>query len=136
MPVGITGELYIGGTGVAKGYHHRPDLTDERFMADPFSNEEHDRIFRTGDLARYLPDGNIAFLGRGDQQIKIRGFRVEPGEIEEQLTKHIQIRNAIVQPWEPAPGTIQLVAYYVAQQDTLPRQKLYELIWGRCYPTS
>jgi amino acid adenylation domain-containing protein len=134
VPVGITGELYIGGAGVAKGYHHRPDLTNESFMADPFSNEEHDRIFRTGDLARYLPDGNIAFLGRGDQQIKIRGFRVEPGEIEDQLTKHFQVRNAIVQPWEPAAGVIQLVAYYVAQQDPPPPPETLRAYLGKVLP--
>jgi len=134
VPVGITGELYIGGAGVAKGYLHRPDLTSECFMADPFSNEEHDRIFRTGDLARYLPDGNIAFLGRADQQIKIRGFRVEPGEIEDQLTKHFQIRNAIVQPWEPAAGVIQLVAYYVAQQDPPPPPEILRAYLAKVLP--
>ncbi len=97
LPPGMPGELYIGGAGVARGYHRRPDMTAERFLPDPFSGEAGARMYRTGDLARHRPDGNLEFLGRVDFQIKIRGFRVEPGEIESVLVEFPGIRQAHVE---------------------------------------
>ncbi|KAG0223369.1 hypothetical protein BGW42_005931, partial [Actinomortierella wolfii] len=96
VPIGVVGELYIGGPGVANGYLNRPDLTAKSFIPDPFSDDDGARMYKTGDLVRYLPDGNLVFLGRGDNQIKIRGFRVELGEIETRLVDHPDIREAIV----------------------------------------
>lgn len=111
VPVGVGGELHIGGIGLARGYHKRPDLTAERFVPDPIVPGE--RLCRTGDLARFLPDGNVQLLGRRDQQVKVRGFRVEPGEIEAVLEAHPAIDAAVVQPFEPSPGVTQLAAYCV-----------------------
>ncbi|KAK9703355.1 hypothetical protein K7432_010792 [Basidiobolus ranarum] len=96
VPLGATGELHIGGAGVAHGYLNRPELTSERFLPDSFSKKAGARMYKTGDLGRYLPDGNIQFLGRKDNQIKIRGFRIEPGEVETLLVKHPQVQEAIV----------------------------------------
>ncbi|MGC3025729.1 amino acid adenylation domain-containing protein [Burkholderia sp. DN3021] len=95
-PVGVAGELLIGGTPVGRGYHGEPELSAEKFIADPFSNDPHARLYRTGDLARYRPDGNIEFLGRIDHQIKLRGLRIEPGEIEAALTSHPLVDAAVV----------------------------------------
>ncbi|KAG0295883.1 hypothetical protein BGZ97_004688, partial [Linnemannia gamsii] len=114
--VGAVGELYIGGAGVALGYLNRPELTAERFLSDPFSNHENARMYKTGDLARYLPDGNLEFLGRNDHQIKIRGFRIELGEIEAHLVKHPQVREAVVLLLGKDSDK-QLVAYVVAESD-------------------
>jgi non-ribosomal peptide synthetase component F len=96
VPTGIPGELYIGGDGLARGYLNRPELTAERFIPSPFSKEPGARLYKTGDLARYLPDGNIEFLGRLDNQVKMRGFRIELGEIEAVLDQHPAVRGVVV----------------------------------------
>ncbi|MEG4440643.1 amino acid adenylation domain-containing protein [Microcoleus sp. AT9_B5] len=114
VPIGIPGELYIGGAGLARGYLNRPDLTADRFILNPFSHEQGDRLYKTGDLARYLPDGNIEFLGRIDQQVKIRGFRIELGEIEAVLSQHPDVRESVVIKREDASGNQRLLAYIVS----------------------
>jgi amino acid adenylation domain-containing protein len=116
-PIGVPGELCIGGANVARGYLNRPELTAEKFIPNPFSDERGARIYRTGDLARYQPDGNIDFLGRIDHQIKIRGFRVELGEIETTLAAHPSVRESVVVMREEA-GDRRLIAYVVAVMNT------------------
>jgi amino acid adenylation domain-containing protein len=115
VPIGIPGELYIGGDGLAKEYYHRPDLTDEKFIRNPFSQEEEklDRLYKTGDLVRFRSDGNLEFVGRLDNQVKIRGFRIELGEIEIVLNQHPAIKDVVVQVREDEPGNKQLVTYLV-----------------------
>jgi len=111
--IGEPGELYIGGTGLAKGYLNRPELTSERFILHPFTHEQGARLYKTGDLARYLPDGQIAFLGRADHQIKIRGYRIEPNEIISLLNEQPAIQTSLVVAREDEPGDKRLVAYLV-----------------------
>ncbi len=110
VPVGVTGELYIGGTGVGRGYLKRPDLTRERFLPDPFRGDPW-RLYRTGDLARFRPDGNIEYLGRVDDQVKIRGFRIELGEIETRLLEYPGVTGAVVVAEHAPSGDTRLVAY-------------------------
>jgi amino acid adenylation domain-containing protein len=119
VPAGAPGELYIGGRGLARCYLGRPEITAEKFVPHPFSDERGARLYKTGDVARYLPDGNIEFLGRNDDQVKIRGFRVELGEIEAALIKHPAIRQAVVLPRKEQPGDKCLVAY-VVPRDSRP----------------
>lgn len=114
VPVGVIGDLYIGGDGVSRGYLNRPELTAERFIANPF--DQSSTIYKTGDLARYLPDGNIEFFGRSDQQVKVRGFRIETGEVEVALAGHPSVKQAVVTAWKETSSDASLVAYVVPTQ--------------------
>ncbi|MEG4277135.1 amino acid adenylation domain-containing protein [Microcoleus sp. MON1_C1] len=117
VPVGVFGELHIGGDGLARGYLNRPELNAEKFIPNPYSDRPEARLYKTGDLARYLPDGNIEFLGRIDNQVKVRGFRIELGEIEAALSQHRNVRQAVVVVREDEPGNKCLVAYAVLSQE-------------------
>ncbi|MBP5975680.1 amino acid adenylation domain-containing protein [Brasilonema sp. CT11] len=125
VPVGVPGELHIGGVGLARGYLNRPELTQEKFIPNPFNNRtkgatQNSKLYKTGDLARYLPDGNIEYLGRIDNQVKIRGFRIELGEIEATLSQHPHVQASCVIAREDAPGDKRLVAYIVPQPQVTP----------------
>ncbi|PHM73776.1 non-ribosomal peptide synthetase [Xenorhabdus kozodoii] len=115
VPIGVTGELYIGGIGVARGYLNLPTLTAERFLPDPFSSDPDARLYKSGDLARWLPDGNIEYLGRNDFQVKIRGFRIELGEIEATLAQCHGVQEAVVIAQEDTSGEKRLIAYLIAE---------------------
>src|SRR5215218_743862 len=114
VPVGVEGEMYVGGEGVARGYLQGADSTAERFVADGYSTSAGARIYRTGDKGRYLSDGSIEFKGRTDEQVKVRGFRIEPGEIERALSEYQAVREAIVVAHESMGGDKRLAAYLVA----------------------
>jgi amino acid adenylation domain-containing protein len=120
VSIGVAGELHIGGDGLARGYLHRPELTAEKFIPDPFSADPKARLYKTGDLVRYSPSGDIEFLGRIDHQIKIRGFRIEMGEIETLLRKHPGVNETVVVAREEATGDKRLVAYLVPSQESAP----------------
>ncbi|KAG0195414.1 hypothetical protein BGX28_001462, partial [Mortierella sp. GBA30] len=116
LPLGAVGELYIGGAGVARGYLNKPELTNERFLPDPFAEDDKARMYKTGDLVRYLPDGNLVYLGRNDHQVKVRGFRIELGEIEARLNEHTLVSEALVITMGEGEEK-RLVAYVVAKSD-------------------
>ena len=120
LPIGVPGELYIGGDGLARGYLNRGELTDERFVADPFSPETGKRLYKTGDLARWRPDGNIEIHGRLDHQVKVRGFRIELGEIEAAIKQHSAVRDTVVVVQENDSGDKQLVGYVVEERQSSP----------------
>ncbi|MBD2690475.1 non-ribosomal peptide synthetase [Anabaena catenula] len=122
VPIGVSGELHIGGVGLARGYWNKPELTQEKFIASPFESAQF--LYRTGDLARYLPNGNIEYLGRIDHQVKIRGFRIEVGEIETLLAKHPEIQESVVALKEDDLGEKRLVAYIVSKQNKLTTNEL------------
>jgi amino acid adenylation domain-containing protein len=141
-PIGLPGELYVGGAGLARGYLNRPEETAQRFIPNPFSGEEKDRLYRSGDRGRFRPDGSIEFLGRMDQQIKIRGFRVEPGEVESLLARHPGVKEAAVIARESSSGDPQLLAYIVpdrayeearAQASQADRLSHWREVWNETY---
>ncbi|HBH61238.1 MAG TPA: non-ribosomal peptide synthetase, partial [Nitrospiraceae bacterium] len=132
VPVGVPGELYIGGSVLARGYLNRPDLTAEKFIPDPFSRETGERLYKTGDIVRYLPDGNIEYIGRDDHQVKIRGFRIELGEIEAILRQCNAVREAVVITREDRPGDQRVVAYIIPRdREAVQIRELREFLMGK-----
>ena len=149
VPIGVTGEIHIGGIGLARGYLNRPELTDEKFINNPFSDEPGARLYRTGDLARYLPDGNIEYIGRIDHQVKIRGFRIELGDVETAISQHPMVRETVVIAREDLSNDKRLVAYVVPQpqlsesKQQIPVKTFYaeqtlqwQKIWNEAYSQS
>jgi acyl carrier protein len=129
VPIGVAGDLYLAGVSLARGYLNRPDLTAERFVPHCFATEPGTRLYRTGDRARYLPGGNIDFLGRDDQQIKVRGFRIEPGEIECKLRHHPMVQDVLVHVSEDTAGDKQIIAYIISHPgETLTRTALHTFV--------
>lgn len=120
VPIGVPGELYIGGDGVSPGYLHLPQMTDERFIPNYFGDNPNERIYKTGDLVQYFPDGNLVFLNRVDSQVKIRGFRIELGEIESAISQFEGIKDNVVIVREDVPGDKKLVAYYIKRNNVAP----------------
>jgi amino acid adenylation domain-containing protein len=128
VPVGFEGELHIGGVGLARGYHNRPELTEAKFIRNPFSSDPKARLYKTGDLARYLPDGTIEYLGRLDHQVKIRGFRIELGEIEEVINLFPGVGSSVVMAREDSPGDKRLIAYLVGKEAEISPAALREFL--------
>ena len=129
VPIGVTGELFIGGIGLARGYHNLADLTNEKFIKNPFESYRSGRLYATGDLARFLPDGNIEIQGRNDFQVKIHGYRIETGEIETILQEHPGVKRAVVIPKDDHNGDKILVAYVLPVQGNQPGiQELREFL--------
>ena len=131
VPIGVPGELYIGGDGLARGYLNRPQLTAEKFISNFFRRDPAARLYKTGDLVRYLPDGNIEYIGRIDKQVKIRGFRIELGEIETVVAQYPGIRQTAVVAREDTPGDKRLVAYFVPHQGQFPLSELRSFLRER-----
>src|SRR6185312_9920014 len=141
LPIGVAGEIYIGGEQVAQGYLGRRSLTAERFIPDPFSGRPGSRLYRTGDLASWGADGSLQYLGRNDLQIKIRGYRVEPGEIEALLLEHAHVREAAVVVREARAGSKRLIAYVTlhaggATGSGALRQHLKDLLPSHMVPSA
>ncbi|MFC0514088.1 amino acid adenylation domain-containing protein [Mucilaginibacter angelicae] len=130
-PIGVPGEICIGGVQVARGYLHQPELTKEKFINDPYSEEPNARLYRTGDQGRWLADGNIEYLGRIDDQVKIRGYRIEPGEIEQGLLQHENVRQAVVLARADKQGTKRLTAYVVMDEAAYDKQELQNYLGER-----
>jgi acyl carrier protein len=128
VPTGTSGEMYVGGAGVSQGYLRREELTRERFIPHPFSQDPQARLYKTGDLARYLADGNLEYIGRIDNQVKIRGFRIELGEIEAVLSQHPDLTENAVIVREDLPGDKRLVAYLVTKNQQLTTRDLQEFL--------
>jgi len=134
VPIGVAGELYIGGVNLARGYLGRPDLTAERFVPDPYSDRLGARLYKTGDLARYHADGNIEFIGRMDNQVKIRGYRIELGEIEAVLNEYHLVRECVVMAEPDKSGSNRLMAYFVASGETAPKVEELRAFLGQKLP--
>jgi amino acid adenylation domain-containing protein len=130
-PIGVWGEMHIGGAGLARGYLNRPGLTNSRFISNPFRDEEGTHLYKTGDLARYLASGNIEYLGRCDNQVKIRGFRIELGEIEAVLGQHLQVQHAVVVISEDVSDNKRLIAYVVPQEKVATHTELRQFLKER-----